>query len=544
MRTCSHSGDPVIYNKQTIRGSRSALRIFEVALALFAERGFEATTMRDIAREAGIALGAAYRHFPTKESLALALYERLAGELEAFVPDMPSGSVSERFAATMHAKINLLQAQRSTLLALFSKALNPANRLGILADETARIRSRVAAIFRTLVQGADNAPSGDEIERWGRMLYGLHLAIILVWTQDRSEKERATAAAIKLASTLIGSMRLLQSLPPMQAFQRQFDELFSQLFLSADSAAPDERAVMILQSIFRRRRLLPGHAAGTTAAAMGLHLPRIQRCISQERMLQLVLPAFPAKAPNPGKVLGPGPDMAEWLALASLKNLCDEIAAYHQPGVQLVICSDGHVFADAVGLSDEAVELYLQGLRSMLDELGADNIILFHMRDAFGDLPPAQARARLFKQYAESTASLRARARHSANYTALLDGVHRFLFEDEQARCPELSRSQVRKVTRQTAYEVLRRSEAWGRLVAACFPDALRLSIHPQPDVSHKIGIHLTPSEDVWLTPWHAAAVLCDEGFRLMKRADASAMGAVLVDEPGNPAYLELSDDD
>ena len=51
----------------TPKARRTRERILEAALALFAERGYEATTMRDVAREAGASLGLAYRYFESKE---------------------------------------------------------------------------------------------------------------------------------------------------------------------------------------------------------------------------------------------------------------------------------------------------------------------------------------------------------------------------------------------------------------------------------------------------------------------------------------------
>lgn len=71
-------------------------RISTAALQLFAEKGFDGTSVRDIARAAGIAEGALYRHFPSKEALARSLfldgYARLAADVAdlcAAVPDFP-----------------------------------------------------------------------------------------------------------------------------------------------------------------------------------------------------------------------------------------------------------------------------------------------------------------------------------------------------------------------------------------------------------------------------------------------------------------------
>ena len=57
--------------------------ICDAALELFAEKGIEATTTREIAEQAGAAEGTLYRHFDGKADLAQWLYRRCAGELEA-----------------------------------------------------------------------------------------------------------------------------------------------------------------------------------------------------------------------------------------------------------------------------------------------------------------------------------------------------------------------------------------------------------------------------------------------------------------------------
>lgn len=51
------------------------------ALRLFADRGIKATTIRDIAHEAGVTEGALYRHFESKEQLAQSLFGECAKSL-------------------------------------------------------------------------------------------------------------------------------------------------------------------------------------------------------------------------------------------------------------------------------------------------------------------------------------------------------------------------------------------------------------------------------------------------------------------------------
>ena len=90
---------------------------------------------------------------------------------------------------------------------------------------------------------------------------------------------------------------------------------------------------------------------------------------------------------------------------------------------------------------------------------------------------------------------------------------------------------------------MIARSQAWSNLLDKRFPDAIRLSIHPQPCASKKIGMHVTDSVDgdQWLTPWHAVAIETPDGYRLMKRRDAEAVGGVLVYQAGRPYHYVLA---
>lgn len=55
-------------------GTRTRERIERAALKLFVEQGIAETSIRDIAREAGISQGAMYNHFESKEQLAWSLF--------------------------------------------------------------------------------------------------------------------------------------------------------------------------------------------------------------------------------------------------------------------------------------------------------------------------------------------------------------------------------------------------------------------------------------------------------------------------------------
>ena len=60
----------------TERGELTRNTILESALQLFRDKGFDATTMRDVATRAGVALGAAYYYFDSKDAIVMGFYER------------------------------------------------------------------------------------------------------------------------------------------------------------------------------------------------------------------------------------------------------------------------------------------------------------------------------------------------------------------------------------------------------------------------------------------------------------------------------------
>src|ERR1700684_3365422 len=60
------------------RGKRRVAALIDAGAALFAEKGYEATTMTEIASRAGAAIGSLYQFFPSKEALAEALFNRYA----------------------------------------------------------------------------------------------------------------------------------------------------------------------------------------------------------------------------------------------------------------------------------------------------------------------------------------------------------------------------------------------------------------------------------------------------------------------------------
>src|SRR5215210_5091108 len=200
----------------TPKARRTRERILEAALALFAEKGYEATTMRDVAREAGASLGLAYRYFASKEEFALALYMRLAEGSEGWAREgVVGGTVAERFERAMVAKLDQVSPHRGPLAALLSRALDPNSPISALGEGTAAVREKMGGVFLEVVRGASDAPAERQARELGNLLYALHLAILLYWFHDKTPEARATRELVGSAREALRYLRPALRLPPM-----------------------------------------------------------------------------------------------------------------------------------------------------------------------------------------------------------------------------------------------------------------------------------------------------------------------------------------
>lgn len=92
--------------------------------------------------------------------------------------------------------------ERESLAALTPVLVGDANE-GLFAPSTAFSRERVMGVFVAAVEGASDRPKGKDAQALGRVLYVLHLAVILWWLLDKGPGQRATSRLIALLETLL-----------------------------------------------------------------------------------------------------------------------------------------------------------------------------------------------------------------------------------------------------------------------------------------------------------------------------------------------------
>jgi AcrR family transcriptional regulator len=209
---------------QTLQGVAARDRLYGTAMQLIAARGYGATTLRDIAHEAGVSVGLLYRYFPSKQAVVIALYDELSADYARRTVTMPAGRWRERFIFALTASLEVLAPHRLALRALTPVLVGDPDE-GIFSASTAFSRIRVQHVFEHAVAGASDAPKPPLGAALGRLLYLIHLAVLLWWLLDKSAHQRTTTALVSLVRQLLPSAALALRVPPVRRFLIAVDEL-------------------------------------------------------------------------------------------------------------------------------------------------------------------------------------------------------------------------------------------------------------------------------------------------------------------------------
>ena len=181
------------------KSDETRARILASALDLFRRQGFAETTMREIAAEAGVALGAAYYYFSSKEALVLAFYERASDELhhriEAALAAEPRPgwkNLEKRLSTILEAKFEYFAPNRLFLGALSGHAADPSNPLSPFSDETRHIRERDMQHFANALEASGVPTPKDLAPHLPKLLWLYQMGLILFWIYDGSARQRRT----------------------------------------------------------------------------------------------------------------------------------------------------------------------------------------------------------------------------------------------------------------------------------------------------------------------------------------------------------------
>jgi AcrR family transcriptional regulator len=171
--------------------------IRDAARRLFAERGLDGTSTRDLAKASDIAAGTLFNYFPSKEALALTLVAEAIQGAGSGSQDGAAASQASNLEADLFdlliAATHALAPMRSYLGQVLEMGLSPLS-AGALSPEAQRIRMGhlegvVAVLTRHGLSSAATPPTMH-------LYWALFLAILSFWAADASPTQEDTRALI------------------------------------------------------------------------------------------------------------------------------------------------------------------------------------------------------------------------------------------------------------------------------------------------------------------------------------------------------------
>jgi AcrR family transcriptional regulator len=213
-------------------------QILQTALDLFRERGFDETTIRDIASASGLSLGAAYYYFPSKEAIVGAYYEYVQREHQARARAAFVGAADlhQRLRAAFHTKIDIVQADRRLLRALFRYGGEPQHPLSWFGDATRGQRELSAAVFAEAL--ADERLPKDVRDVAPTLLWTLHMGVLLYFLYDPTPNVRRTRQLIDAAVDFVVRVKRLATSPLLRPMRRTAINILRDAGLLIATAAP------------------------------------------------------------------------------------------------------------------------------------------------------------------------------------------------------------------------------------------------------------------------------------------------------------------
>src|SRR5262245_46633848 len=224
---------------QRVASEETRRQILDTALTLFRERGFDETTIRDIAARAGLSLGAAYYYFKSKEAIVGAYYdyvqqEHLTRARAAFAGE---SDLRARLRAALHIKIDIMREDRRLLRALFRYAGDPDHALSWFGPATREQRQLSITVFAEAMAG-ERLPD-DLRDAAPVVLWALHMGVLLYFLFDTSPDQRRTRRLIDAAVDFVVDVKRLATSALLRPVRRRLMGILRDagLLIEPDAAA-------------------------------------------------------------------------------------------------------------------------------------------------------------------------------------------------------------------------------------------------------------------------------------------------------------------
>lgn len=211
----------------TPKAGETRNRILSAALNRFRERGFDETSMREIASEANVAIGAAYYYFVSKEALVMAFYHQAKDAMQEPIEAALARKtdLKSRLRAVIDVKFEYFRPNRKFLGALLRHAADPRHPLSPFSEETRDIRERDMQHFSAALEGSNLRLPDDLRPYLPKLLWLYQMGLILFWVYDRSPGEARTEKLVEKSLGIVTGLLKLSKSPFLRPVRKTAIEL-------------------------------------------------------------------------------------------------------------------------------------------------------------------------------------------------------------------------------------------------------------------------------------------------------------------------------
>lgn len=210
----------------TSKSERTRAQLRDLALRSFRERGYDATTIRLIAGEAGVSVGTTNYHFASKADLVQELYVDVQQRHRDAAQPRLEGTTDliERLRIVYATGLDQLEPYHEHAAEFVSAALAPRSTLNPLSTDSSRARDITEALFAEAVTGAKHSLPADLVVELPRVLFLTHLLLALYWVYDDSADQRRTR---RLLESGLALLKLALPLARLPLLRRPLTELLA-----------------------------------------------------------------------------------------------------------------------------------------------------------------------------------------------------------------------------------------------------------------------------------------------------------------------------
>ncbi|MBC9717183.1 TetR family transcriptional regulator [Streptomyces sp. TRM66268-LWL] len=209
-------------------------------MRLFQERGYDKTTMRVIAKEAGVSVGNAYYYFAGKEHLIQGFYDRIAAEHQAAVRPVldRETDLEARLAGVLRVWLDIATPYHEFASQFFKNAADPDSPLSPFSVESTPAREAAIDVHREVLSGAKTKVPEELRDILPEMMWLSQMGLVLYWVFDRSPgRERSFRLAARGAKLTTRGVQLAR-FRVLRPLVREVHELFTDFLPGMTNADP------------------------------------------------------------------------------------------------------------------------------------------------------------------------------------------------------------------------------------------------------------------------------------------------------------------